>query len=164
MQFQFDIGSNVRPASPTQPPTGSDAVTQVLYQMLELQRDGFSQMLAVQREQLKFAQAKAADSVSRWRNILGRFDEEQPDFAANCKSAYPIIEKVYVRLLASMVDDLAQNGDDTLDSEFALQEFIDRYGMRVGQLSHLLGIIGPLSEAAHQNDQAAKLQEQQQPK
>jgi hypothetical protein len=57
---------------------------------------------------------------------------------------------------------VAEQGDDGLDNDFAIQEFIDRYGMKVGQFSHMMSIIGPLSEAAHQLDEIAKQQEQQQ--
>ena len=42
--------------------------------------------------------------------------------------------------------------DNALDNEFAVQEFLDRYGMKLGQLGHILSVIGPLSEAAHQNE------------
>ncbi len=162
MQYQIDIGSSVTPTPQPIQAVPGDVAVQVLCQMLEVQREGFSKMLALQREQLNFAQAKAADSVSRWRGILGRYASDQPAFAENCKTAYPILEKVYINMLATMVDELATNDEDTLESEFAVQEFLDRYGMRVGQLSHILGIVGPLSEAAHQNDQAAKQQQQQQ--
>ena len=162
MQFQFGIGSNVKP-TPSKPlPINSDAITQLLHQMLELQRDCFTQILTLQREQLSFARTKSAESMARWRAILGRYENEQPDFANNCKSAYPILEKTYIDLLASMADDLARNGDEALDSEFAVQEFLDRYAARLGPLSHMLSIVGSLSEAAHQNDQAAKQQEQRQ--
>jgi len=73
-----------------------------------------------------------------------------PDFAEHCKVAYPIMEKCYVQLLANMAREVAEQGEESLDNDFSIQEFLDRYGMRVGQLSHLLSIIGPLSEAAQQ--------------
>ena len=74
------------------------------------------------------------------------------------------MEKAFVQLLETMARDAADQGEDGLDGEFAIQEFIDRYGMKVGQLSHLLGIIGPLSEAAHQLDELAKQQQAQEQK
>jgi hypothetical protein len=48
-----------------------------------------------------------------------------------------------------LVTDLIDQGEDGFDSHFALQEFLDRHGMRVSQLGHLLGLIGPLSEAGN---------------
>jgi hypothetical protein len=139
-----------------------ETVPDLLRQMLELQRDGFSQMLELQKEQLNHARATSQDNLSRWRNILTRWAEAYPEFAEHCKMAYPLMERSYVQMLANMVEELSQQGDDALDTEFTVQEFLDRYGMKIGQLSHLLGIVGPLSEAAQQNEAAAKQQQEQQ--
>jgi hypothetical protein len=139
-----------------------ETVPDLLWQMLELQRDQFNQMVELQREQLNHARATAQDNLARWRNMLTRWAEEYPQFAEQCKLAYPLMERCYVQMLGSMVEELSQGGEDALDSEFAVQEFLDRYGAKIGQLSHLLGIVGPLSEAAQQNEAAAKQQHQAQ--
>jgi hypothetical protein len=166
MQFQFDIASTAAspPAKPQpqpQPLTG-ETVPDLLRQILEVQRDQLTQILEVQKEQLAHSRATAQDNLSRWRQLLGRWQKDQPDFGGFCMKAYPLMEKAYVQMLARMVEDLAQEDADALDNEFAVQEFIDRYGMKIGQFSHLLSIIGPLSEAAHQLQEAAKQQQQQQ--
>jgi len=114
----------------------------------------------VQREQLSHARATAQDNLARWRQLLARWQEEHPEFAGHCKKAYPLMEKSYVKMLATMVEELAEQGEDALDGDFTVQEFLDRYGMKLGQLSHLISIIGPLSEAAHQQDEASKQQQQ----
>ena len=162
MQFQFDIASTSKTPPPAPMPVTPETVPDLLRQMLELQRDQFSQMLELQREQLNHAQATAQDNLSRWRNMLTRWNDAYPEFAEHCKLAYPLLERCYVQLLANMVEELTQQGEDALDNEFAVQEFLDRYGMKIGQLSHLLGIVGPLSEAAQQNEAAAKQQQEQQ--
>jgi hypothetical protein len=95
--------------------------------------------------------------MGRSQYILSHWGQEYPEFAEHCKKAYPMMERAYIQLLANMVEELAQR-DDGLENEFAIQEFIDRYGMRIGQLQHLLGIIGPISEAAKQADEASKQQ------
>jgi hypothetical protein len=169
MQFQFDIGSTSKPApiQPQLPPV--EMVPHLLNQILESQREQLGQILQVQLEHLQHVRAMAHDQVARWRNVLPRWAEEHPELAETCKNAYPLLEKAYVKLLISVVEDLAEQGEDALDNEFAVQEFIDRYGMRIGQFSHLLGIIGPMSEAAQQNEAAkqqaleAAKQQQQQP-
>jgi hypothetical protein len=164
MQFQFDIASTAK-APPSAPPMRitPESVPDLLWQILELQRDQFGQMLDLQREQLNHAKATAQDNLARWRNLLTRWAEQYPQFAEQCKLAYPIMERCYVQMLGTMVEELSQQGEDALDSEFAVQEFLDRYGMKIGQLSHLLGIVGPLSEAALQNEAAARQQQQTPP-
>jgi hypothetical protein len=155
MQFQFSTAAPSTPplAVPQQP---IDA-TELLRQMLELQRestaqerDTLAQMLTVQQEHLNHVRAVAQDAQARWKNLLTRWQTQYPDFTNQCKLAYPLLEKAYVGLLVGMVDELAQQGDDALDSDFSVQEFLDRYGMRIGQLSHLLSVLGPLAEAAGQ--------------
>ena len=155
MQFQFDVVTN---SAVTQPslPVGPETVPDLLRQILEVQRDQLHQILEVQREHLNHARANAPDNLARWRNLLGRWQNEHPEFADQCKIAYPLMEKSYVALLANMVQELAEQGEGALDNEFSVQEFLDRYGMKLGQLSHLLSIIGPLSEAAQQNEAASK--------
>lgn len=151
MQFQFDVSTNNAtppPAGPQQPATESP--TDLLRQILELQREQFAQLLEVQREQLNHVRAASADALARWRNLLARWQKEYPEFSNQCKHAYPVLEKAYVHLLVALVEELGQQGDEALENDFAVQEFLDRYGMRLGQLSHLLSIIGPLAEAANQ--------------
>ena len=150
MQFQFDVVSSSKtpPINIQAPP--AETVPELLRQILEGQREQLSQILEVQKEHLNHARATAQDNLSRWRQLLTRWQNEYPEFADHCKKAYPLMEKSYVQLLSTMVEQLAQEGDESLDSEFAVQEFLDRYGMKLGQLSHLLSIVGPLSEAANQ--------------
>jgi hypothetical protein len=163
MQFQFDIASTGKTPPPAPPmKITPETVPDLLWQILELQRDQFSQIIDLQREQLNHARATAQDNLARWRNLLSRWAEQYPQFAEQCKLAYPLMERCYVQMLGSMVEELSQQGEDALDSDFAVQEFLDRYGVKIGQLSHLLGIVGPLSEAAQQNEAAAKQQQQTQ--
>ena len=46
-----------------------------------------------------------------------------------------------------------------LQNDFALQEFLDRHGMRLGQLGHLLNLLGPLSEACKSRESAQEKKE-----
>ena len=161
MQFQFDISSTTaKPPVPPQPTT-PETVPDLLRQILEVQYDQLTQILEVQKEQLNHARAIAQDNLARWRQLLGRWHAEQPEFADHCKKAYPLMEKAYVQMLAQMVEEVTEQGNDALDGDFSVQEFLDRYGMKLGQLSHLLSIVGPLSEAAHQLDELNKQQQKQ---
>lgn len=148
MQFQFNVASSANPAPP--PPITPETVPDLLRQMLE-----------VQREQLHHARVTAQDNLARWRQLLSRWQEDHPDFAGSCQKAYPLMEKAYVQMLVTLVEEIADQDGDALDGDFAVQEFLDRYGMKLGQLSHIISIIGPLSEAAHQQEEARKHQQQQ---
>ena len=161
MQFQFDISSSTTAPPPRPQPVTPETIPDLLRQMLELQREGFQQMLNLQAEHLNHVRILAQENMARWRNLLAKRKEEHPEFGGLCQQAYPILEKAFVQLLETMARDAVDQGVETFDNEFAIQEFIDRYGMKVGQFSHLMSIVGPLSEAAHQLDELAKQQQQQ---
>ena len=45
--------------------------------------------------------------------------------------------------------------ETTLDTDFALQEFLDKYGMRLAQLGTILNLVAPLAEASQQGESQA---------
>ena len=47
------------------------------------------------------------------------------------------------------------NGDDPPDNDFALQEFLDRYGMRLAQLGTIINLVAPLAEVGPQQNESA---------
>ena len=140
--MQFDFGVPAPPAQALPPPTG-DSAAELLRQLLEVQKE----TLAVHKTMLA-----AMDGNSRWRNLLYRWREEFPTLPAMARDALPLLEKAYAAILNSLVEDLQDKGQNGIDNEFAMQEFLDRYGMRLGQLSHLLNLVSPLAEMTSQNE------------
>ena len=112
------------------------------------------QLLEVQREQLAFLKA-AHDAGSRWRAFVARWREDFPDLAGGCRQAVPILERTYSKLISELTERLCQEGDDALDNDFGLQEFLDRYGMRLAQLGTILNLVAPLAEAGNPPGQPA---------
>jgi hypothetical protein len=110
-------------------------------------------MLEVQREQLSYQRAAAAahDMTSRWRAYLTRWQQEFPNLADSCRKALPVLERSYGRMLTELAERLNED-DDPLDNDFALQEFLDRYGMRLAQLGTILNLVAPLAEAGPQGE------------
>ena len=142
MNFQIDVSSSLpqKASEPHPSPTerGPD-VADLLRQILEVQRE----QLAYQR-----AAAAAHDMAARWRAYLSRWSDEFPYLSDGCKKAMPHLERVY----GQMITDLAEkvnDDDEGLDSEFAVQEFLDKYGMRLAQLGTILNLVAPLAEAGN---------------
>jgi hypothetical protein len=133
MNFQFECAqpSNAAPAG-TGPP--ADAT------------DLLRQMLAVQVEHLAFAKA-VQDAGARWRTILSRWQGDFPGLPEACKHVLPVLERAYIDLIAELTNQL-RDQTDALDNEFALAEFLDRYGGRLNQLGTLLNVVGPIAEVA----------------
>jgi hypothetical protein len=136
---QFDIASFNPQTAPVNPPDANTPPAELLRQILE-----------VQKQHLAHAQAWAAanDPGARWRALVARWREDFPALPETCREVLPTLERAYGAILMSLVEELRQQGHDALDNEFALQDFLDRYGMRLGQLGNILNLVAPLSEAA----------------
>jgi hypothetical protein len=116
--------------------------------------DLLRQILEVQREQLGYQRAAAAahDMTARWRAFLSRWQNEFPDLSENCRKAMPILERCYGQMITDLTERI---DDDPLDNEFAVQEFLDRYGMRLAQLGTILNLVAPLAEAGASQGESA---------
>ncbi len=140
MHFQFIIP----PQNPnhTQPQKANDTATNT--------NDLLRELIEVQKTQLTLMQqTKELDNLHRWQNFLARWSDEFPNVGEHCIEALPVLEKSFVQ----MVDELARMAteeDDSIDNEFALNEFLDRYGVRLSQLGSMLNILGPIADAARQ--------------
>jgi hypothetical protein len=142
MNFQIDVTSNLA-KSATEPPPAPAAVPSP--EIADLLR----QILEVQKEQLAYQRAAAAahDMTSRWRAFLSRWQQEFPFLSEDCRRAMPALERAYGRMIAELSERLNAE-DDALDTDFALQDFLDRYGMRLAQLGTILNLVAPLAEAS----------------
>jgi hypothetical protein len=140
MNYQIDVSSALS-CPPVDPPPSPPAVTETV--------DLLRQILEVQREQLAYQRAAAAahDMTARWRAFLSRWQQDFPDLADSCKKALPHLERCYGQLIRDLTDKLTEE-EQALDSDFALQEFLDRFGMRLAQLGTILNLVAPLAEAA----------------
>jgi hypothetical protein len=121
-----------------EPPPGMLEIADLLRQSVELQRD----QLALLR-----AQQAAQDNTSRWRAFLARWAGEFPEAGGACKQSLPVLERAYLELIRELTNRLKEIGD-SLDDEFVMGEFLDRYGMRIGQLGSMINQLGPLADAA----------------
>jgi hypothetical protein len=147
MNFQIDVTSALS-TPPAEPPVSA---TPQVPETVELLR----QLLEVQREQLANQRAAAAahDMTSRWRAFLSRWQQDFPGLPDSCRKALPILERSYGRLIAELTDKLNEDSDP-LDNDFVLQEFLDRYGMRLAQLGTILNLVASLAEAGAQTENA----------
>jgi hypothetical protein len=141
MNFQIDVSSAL-PCLPADPPAAPAIVPETV--------DLLRQILEVQREQLAYQRAAAAahDMTARWRAFLSRWQQDFPDLAENCRKSLPQLERCYGQLIRDLTDKLTEE-EHALDSDFALQEFLDRFGMRLAQLGTILNLVAPLAEAAN---------------
>jgi hypothetical protein len=109
----------------------------------------------VQREQLAYQRAAAAahDMTARWRSYLSRWRDEFPDLSEGCRRALPHLERCYGQMITDLTEKLSE--EESLGNDFAVQEFLDRYGMRLAQLGTILNLVAPLAEAGSSQSESA---------
>jgi hypothetical protein len=111
--------------------------------------DLLRQLLAAQQEQVALLKAQAAtqDGGARWRAFLARWEGEFPGIGAACKQVMPALERAYLTLVRDVTDRVSAD-PDMLTDEFLVSEFLDRYGVRLGQMANVIGQLAPLADAA----------------
>lgn len=118
------------------------------------QADLLRELIGVQKEQLAYLRAahEAQHSLGRWQAFLARWADDYPAVGEGCRRSVPVIERAFLKLLDDLTRRVADEDADDLENEFALSEFLDRYGMRLAQLGNVLNILGPIAEAARTAD------------
>jgi hypothetical protein len=144
MNTQFDVSPFSTPSiEPPKEQSSSGEAVHLLRQVVEMQREQIMLLRAI---------AVAHDAGARWRTFLGRWRDDFPDLSDGSRDAIQILERSYAAMMAELVEHLRQNGSGALDTDFSMQEFLDRYGMRLAQLGTILNLIGPLAEASAQGE------------
>jgi hypothetical protein len=112
--------------------------------------DLLRQLLDVQRDQLALLRAKQAaqDGTAKLRAFLSRWDGEFPNIGGACKEILPHLERTYLSMVRELTDRLLADERDDLDNDFVLNEFLDRYGLRLGQLGNIISQLSPIADAA----------------
>ena len=79
---------------------------------------------------------------------LQQWKDANPLLARRCRAAAEALSQVQTEFLQSLTCDVNDNFEGMLDSEFVLNEFVDRYGPR---LAHLNGVLQMLSQLSANN-------------
>ena len=130
------------------PPHGaaSTETTDLLRQLVDLQREQIGLMRA---------QQAAGDEKTRWQNFYNRWAKEFPELPGQCKGVLPGVERAYLELMREVTEKLTGEDAVELESEFALAEFLDKYGVRLAQLGNILGQVGHLANVQPPSDPPA---------
>ena len=109
-----------------------------------------SEFVAVQDRQTALLEELVTSlSNSHRRRVveLGLWKLSHPELAEYCKRAAKKLERIQADLLSSITEEIESNADTLLDSEFGLNEFVDRFGTKFLQLNSLLQILTQLGNA-----------------
>jgi hypothetical protein len=81
----------------------------------------------------------------RQRNAeLRAWKEANPQLSKACRRAAESLARVHTDFLSGIAEEAAENAEDFSDSEYALGEFIDRYGPRLAHFNGVLQLLAQL--------------------
>jgi hypothetical protein len=134
---QFDISAG-SVASGSNPALNADPneTNRLLRDMIALQMKS-CELLAELVNQVSLQQRQRVAELKAWK-------EANPELAASCRQAAESLSKVHTEFLAGIARDAAENAEDFTDSEYALGEFIDRYGPRLAHFNGVLQLFAQL--------------------
>lgn len=113
---------------------------EILRQMLDNQR----QELELTREAAQVAReqrARQSADLERWQSGHGQVLER-------CKATLGRLEEVHASLMAEMAEYVADHHENLVEGDFALSDFVDRFGPRLAHLNTMLAVLRPLSAGA----------------
>lgn len=136
---QIDITSTNETASaiPAGGIGGDAETTALLREMLTVQKKS-CEILGEVLKHVSLQQRQRAAELKAWR-------ENNPAVARACRQAAESLSRVHTDFLTSLAEEAAENAEDFTDSDYALGEFIDRYGPR---LAHFNGVMQLLTQLA----------------
>ena len=116
-------------------------------QTLEVQR----QILEQQRQQLELTREAAQvgrEQRARQMAELERWQNGHEHVLEHCRESLFSLEQVHAALMGELADYVHENHENLIDGEFALTDFVDRFGPRLAHLNTMLAVLRPLAAAA----------------
>jgi chromosome segregation ATPase len=138
------------PASVT--PSTTDPVV-LLHAMVSLQSqtlDVQRQILESQRQQLELAREAAQiarDQRQRQIAELERWQTSHENVVDDCRDALSRLESVHSSLMAELASYVEEHHENLVEGDFALSDFVDRFGPRLAHLNTMLAVLRPLAAA-----------------
>ena len=131
---RLDISANTAAPAASAAPDAAES-TQLLREMVGLQKRS-CELLTDLLNQVSLQQRQRMAELKAWK-------EANPELSAACRRAAESLGGVHTEFLGNIARDAADNADDFADSDYALGEFVDRYGPR---LAHFNGIMQLLAQ------------------
>ncbi|MDB5350400.1 MAG: hypothetical protein JWN86_1647 [Planctomycetota bacterium] len=116
-------------------------------QNLEIQRQVFEmqkQQLELTREAAQFNRDQRARQIAeleRWQQA----HEPMLDFS---KQSLTQLEEVHAALMRELADYVDEHHENLVDGDFALSDFVDKFGPKLAHLNTMLAVLRPLAAAA----------------
>jgi len=139
-------------ANPNDPVALLQLLVQMQNQSLELQR----QMLEFQRQQLELAREMtqvSREQRTRQMAELERWQNGHDHVLEGCRESLTNLEQVHAALMGELANYVRENYENLLDGEYALTDFVDRFGPRLAHLNTMLAVLRPLAASLNKKNE-----------
>ena len=80
---------------------------------------------------------------------LTQWKDANPALAESCRYASEALTRVQVAYLDQITREINDNEESMVDGEYALNEFVDRFGPRLAQLNGVIQVLATLSNTSN---------------
>lgn len=141
--FRIDVSQNASENPVPQPVNLQSEMVTLLHQLVEGQ-DRQNELLEEMVEQMGASQRQRSNELTQWKDA-------NPLLARRCRAAAEALSQVQTEFLQNMTADVNDSYEGMMDSDFVLNEFVDRYGPRLAHLNGVLQLLSQLSAQPPQN-------------
>jgi DNA-binding transcriptional regulator YbjK len=135
--FRIDVAQSASESANSPSGVGQDDVAAILQQLVAGQ-DRQNELMEEMIEQMHASQRQRSNELSQWKDA-------NPLLARRCRAAAEALSQVQTEFLQTLTIDVNDNHEEMMDSEFVLNEFVDRYGPRLAHLNGVLQLLSQLS-------------------
>ncbi len=133
--FRIDVAQGASEPKIADTHSSQSEVVALLHQLV-IGQDRQNELLEEMTEAMQNNQRNRSGELQQWKDA-------NPLLARRCRAAAEALSQVQTEFLQSLTCDVNDSFEDMLDSEFVMNEFVDRYGPR---LAHLNGVLQMLSQ------------------
>jgi len=140
MYTQVDVTPGA--AHPTASAHSATEQTELLREVLAAQ-DRTNEILEELVGIMATAHKQRLQELHQWKNA-------NPRLANSCRDAAEALSRVQVEYLERMTEEISDTAEDMTCGEFALNEFVDRFGPRLAHLNGVIQVLAQLSSPGQQ--------------
>ena len=140
MFSSIDVTASTASSDAKPTPEGQDNTLFVaLLRRMIAQQDKTNDLLQELIQQSRIQQQARQTELERWK-------QSNPELARSCRDAVDVLSDVQNEFLQSLTNEVDENEYSLRDSDYMLQEFVDRYGPRLAHLNGVLQVLSQLAE------------------
>jgi len=140
---QYDVSPSAASNRPSEQEAPHTEVIALLQDILSAQ-DRQNQLMEEFVSQMGATQKQRANELGQWKHA-------NPHLARDCHRAAEWLSQAQTEYLRGVTEEVNDSGDGLVDSEYLLNELVDRYGPRLAHLNGVLQVLSQLGSAADES-------------